>query len=95
MPIEVSIAIVPVGDLDIEALKYLEKELKARFGDCVICDEIQIPAKAYRPQRKQYLAGILLRGPCYSKRDRGSGSNRGGSVFIKTEFCLWTSTTSG
>ena len=61
MPIKVSVAIVPVGDLDIEDLRYLGKELKAKFGDCVICDEIQIPAKAYRPQRKQYLAGILLR----------------------------------
>lgn len=60
MSINVSVVIVPIGDLNLEDLKYLEKELKAKFGDCDIWDEIKIPVEAYDPQRRQYLAGILL-----------------------------------
>jgi archaemetzincin len=60
VPVDISVIIVPIGDLDPEDLEYLERELKARFGNCTVGNEVQMPAGAYNPQRGQYMSGVLL-----------------------------------
>ena len=56
----ISVAIVPIGDLNSEDLEYLEEELKAKFGNCTVENKVQTPVGAYNPQRGQYMSGILL-----------------------------------
>jgi len=56
----ISILIIPIGDLNPEDLEYLRDELKAKFGDCIIGDKTQMWSGAYNPQREQYLSGVVL-----------------------------------
>jgi len=56
----VSVVVVPIGDLNPRYLEYLEEELKAKFGSCAVENRIQMPVEAYNPQREQYMSGILL-----------------------------------
>jgi len=59
-PMNISVVIIPIGDPGSEALEHLRKELEVKFGNCTVGSKMQIPAKAYNPQRGQYMSGILL-----------------------------------
>jgi archaemetzincin len=56
----ISVIIIPIGDLEPEDLEYMAEQLKAKFGNCTVGDEMDMPTGAYNPQRGQYMSGILL-----------------------------------
>ncbi len=56
----ISVIVIPIGDLNTKDLEYLGEQLKAKFGNCAVGDEMDMPAGAYNPQRGQYMSGSLL-----------------------------------
>ncbi len=56
----ISVVIVPIGELNSDDLEHLKEELEGKFGTCAIASMIQMPGKAYNPQRRQYMSGVLL-----------------------------------
>jgi len=56
----ISVIVIPIGNLEPKDLEYLAEQLKAKFGDCTVGDEMDMPTGAYNPQRGQYMSGILL-----------------------------------
>lgn len=55
------ILIVPVGEIEVKILNYLEKELEKRFNLAVEIDKaMEKPGYAYNPRRGQYLATAIL-----------------------------------
>ncbi len=58
---ETKIYLLPVGDIDEETLETLKSRLAETFHRNVeIHDGMNIPKKAYNPQRKQYLSSHIL-----------------------------------
>jgi len=59
--INILIIIVPIGEVYIEHLEYLQEALKFQFDNCILKDEIPILKNAYVSRRKQYDVSVFLK----------------------------------
>lgn len=58
--IEMTITIVPVGQVDEDAIVEIAERLRKRFDRIIVLDERPVPTAAFNPIRKQYNSLLVL-----------------------------------